>query len=114
MAANTYTETEPLLAPGLAPTETVYHNLQPAALYEIAIRAEEGQVARGGAFCAITTPHTGRSPKDKFIVRDAGSADDIWWGKVNQPISPGRPTTFGGAKSTNPSHRITGMCCGPT
>ena len=90
MAANTYTETEPQLVPGLAPTEKVYHNLQPAALYEIAIRAEEGQVAYGGAFCTITAPHTGRSPKDKFIVRDAGSADDIWWGKVNQPISPDR------------------------
>ena len=87
MVANTYAQTASQLAPGLAPTEAVYRNLQPAALYEIAIKADEGQVAHGGAFCAITAPHTGRSPKDKFIVQEPTSSDDVWWGKANQPLS---------------------------
>ncbi len=88
MAANTYIQTVSQLALGLEPTETVHRNLQPAALYEIAVRAAEGQVAHGGSFCAVTAPHTGRSPKDKFVVREPSCADDIWWGKVNQPLSP--------------------------
>ena len=88
MVANTYPETEAPLAPGLAPTGAVHRNLQPSALYEHAIKAEEGQVALGGSFCAITAPHTGRSPKDKFVVREPGCADDVWWGNVNRPLSP--------------------------
>ncbi len=40
-----------------------------------------------GPFCAVTAPHTGRSPNDKFLVKDAGSADDVDWGKVNQPYT---------------------------
>jgi phosphoenolpyruvate carboxykinase (ATP) len=45
-------------------------------------------LSQGGPFCAITTPHTGRSPNDKFVVREPSTESDIWWGKVNQPISP--------------------------
>jgi phosphoenolpyruvate carboxykinase (ATP) len=41
-----------------------------------------------GPFVGITTPHTGRSPKDKFIVKEPGSESDVWWGKVNQPFEP--------------------------
>ena len=37
--------------------------------------------------CA-TVPHTGRSPKDKFVVRDAARAGEIWWGANNQPLEP--------------------------
>ena len=88
MAANTYTETRSDLAPGLEPQATVRRNLPPPALYEAAIRAEEGQMTRGGAFCAITTPHTGRSPKDKFVVREPSVEAEVWWGNVNQPLSP--------------------------
>ncbi len=88
MAANAYAKTRSELAPGLEPLESVHRNLPPPALYEAAIRAEEGQMARGGAFCAITTPHTGRSPKDKFVVREPSVEADVWWGSVNQPLSP--------------------------
>ncbi len=88
MAANTYTETRSELAPGLESPDTACRNLQPAALYEAAIRSGEGQVARGGPFCAVTTPHTGRSPNDKFVVREPSTKADIWWGKVNQPLTP--------------------------
>ena len=76
----------PLGVAGLEPLRDVYWNLTPPALYEHAVRRLEGTIAEGGPFCAITAPHTGRSPLDKFIVRDPGSQDAIWWGKVNQPM----------------------------
>jgi phosphoenolpyruvate carboxykinase (ATP) len=76
------------LAPGLEPSGEVHRNLTPPALYEAALTAREGQIAAGGAFCAITAPHTGRSPNDKFVVRDAASESDIWWSKVNRPVTP--------------------------
>src|SRR5437764_10356339 len=72
---------------GLAPERAVHWNLVPAALYEHAARRGEGVIADGGAFCAVTSPHTGRSPSDKFIVRDSASEGDVWWGRVNQPMS---------------------------
>jgi phosphoenolpyruvate carboxykinase (ATP) len=63
-------------------------NLPPAALYEHALCRGEGVVADGGQLVCFTAPHTGRSPRDKFIVREASSEDDIWWGDVNRPIEP--------------------------
>ncbi|MBM3449586.1 MAG: phosphoenolpyruvate carboxykinase (ATP) [Armatimonadetes bacterium] len=66
----------------------VHWNLPPAALYEHAIRRHEGYLAAGGALIAITSPHTGRSPRDKFIVREPESESKIWWGRVNQPMGP--------------------------
>jgi phosphoenolpyruvate carboxykinase (ATP) len=72
----------------LAPRRAVHQNLTPPELYEHAVRREEGVIAADGPFCAVTTPHTGRSPNDKFIVREPGSSERIWWGKVNQPLAP--------------------------
>ncbi len=77
-----------LTAPALAPRRAVRHNLTPPELYEHAVRREEGVIAADGPFCAVTTPHTGRSPNDKFLVREPGSSERIWWGKVNQPLAP--------------------------
>jgi phosphoenolpyruvate carboxykinase (ATP) len=74
------------VAPGLDASGTVHWNLPPAALYETAVRRSEGHIVSGGSFIAITAPHTGRSPGDKFVVRESGSEADIWWGKVNQPL----------------------------
>jgi phosphoenolpyruvate carboxykinase (ATP) len=62
-------------------------NLSTAALYEAAIRHDEGVIAADGPLVVRTGKHTGRSPKDKFVVREATSEDKIWWGDVNQPIS---------------------------
>ena len=47
-------------------------------------------VTAGGPFAAVTSPHTGRSPNDKFLVQEPESTNRIWWGKVNQPIAPGQ------------------------
>ena len=66
---------------------SVRANLPIAELYEHAIRGGEGQVAAEGPLVVRTGKHTGRSPKDKFIVREPGSETKIWWGPVNQPIS---------------------------
>jgi len=68
--------------------QRVYKNLTPSQLYDHAVRRREGVVTASGPFAAITSPHTGRSPNDKFIVQEPGSSDHIWWGKVNQPIAP--------------------------
>lgn len=73
---------------GLAPTQEVYWNLSAAPLVEEAIRRGEGQLSAAGAFVASTGAHTGRSPKDRFVVREPSSEAEIWWGEVNQPLAP--------------------------
>ena len=73
---------------GLEPGGVVHWNLTPPELYEHAVRRGEGQIIEHGPFCAVTTPHTGRSPGDKFIVKEAESEDHVAWGKVNQPMTP--------------------------
>ena len=67
--------------------EATYPNLSTAELYEHAVRNAEGVISAHGSLVVRTGPHTGRSPKDKFVVREASSADKIWWGEINQPIS---------------------------
>ena len=69
--------------------DTIHRNLTPARLYELAIERREGLIVEDGPFAVTTGQHTGRSPSDKFIVRDPKSDDDIWWGPVNQPMEPG-------------------------
>ncbi len=62
-------------------------NLGPAKLIEYAIRRGEGHLTDRGAFTAVTVPHTGRSPKDKFVVDDSTTAGGVWWDK-NARMSP--------------------------
>lgn len=71
----------------LDPRHPVHWNLSPARLYEEALARGEGEIAHHGAFKAVTAPHTGRSPNDKYTVRDEAAAD-VDWGKVNVPLSP--------------------------
>jgi phosphoenolpyruvate carboxykinase (ATP) len=73
---------------GLLPSGEVHWNLMAPSLIEAAIRRGEGKLADKGPFVADTAPHTGRSPNDKFVVREPGTEGDVDWGKVNQPISP--------------------------
>src|SRR5207237_7313728 len=63
-------------------------NLSPAALYEEAVRRQEGLIAAAGPLSCRTGQHTGRSPNDKFIVREPSSERDVAWGKVNRSIEP--------------------------
>ena len=65
----------------------VSQNASPPFLIEEALRHEEGLLAADGPLVVETGAHTGRSPKDKFIVRDRASEENIWWGPVNQPMS---------------------------
>jgi phosphoenolpyruvate carboxykinase (ATP) len=72
---------------GLKDLTAVHWNLAEPALYEHAIRAGEAQLTFGGALCAETGVHTGRSPKDKFIVSDDLTEKTVWWennGKLTQ------------------------------
>jgi phosphoenolpyruvate carboxykinase (ATP) len=71
---------------GLTRAGRVLWNLSPAGLYEEIVRRGEAQVADGGAISARTGQHTGRSPADKFVVREPGSDEHIWWGTVNHPL----------------------------
>jgi len=64
---------------GLKNLAAAYWNLRPAELYEEAIRRGEGSVAANGPFVVKTGVHTGRSAKDKFIVRDATTENNVWW-----------------------------------
>ena len=73
-------------AHGIETSGAVWWNLPLAALYEHALAAGDGALAEGGALVVSTGAHTGRSPKDKFVVREPGSEDRVWWGAVNQPI----------------------------
>jgi len=66
----------------------VHHQLSVAALIEHALRNSEGLLAANGAFVSRTGPHTGRSPKDKYVVDTPEVHDQIDWGPVNQPMPP--------------------------
>src|SRR5256714_12412333 len=72
---------------GLAPRGEVQWNLIAAELFKGAARRDEGGFAGMGPFVAITSAHTGRSPDDKFVVKESSSDKDVDWGKVNQPMS---------------------------
>ncbi len=73
---------------GVLHRENVFRNLSSGQLAEQAIRRGEAEFASNGALAATTGKRTGRSPKDKFIVKDAATADKVAWGTVNQPFSP--------------------------
>ncbi|MFL6035497.1 MAG: phosphoenolpyruvate carboxykinase (ATP), partial [Gaiellaceae bacterium] len=71
---------------GLEPKGRIHRNPTTAMLYTHALANKEGVLAEGGPLVVDTGVHTGRSPKDKFIVRERGSEDRIWWGDVNRPL----------------------------
>jgi len=77
-----------LSARGISNTGNVHWNLPVEALYEAALRRGEAELATGGALLATTGEHTGRSPRDKFIVRDELTESTVDWGPVNQAMAP--------------------------
>ena len=99
----------------VATPESIFYNYSPALLYEHAMRYEPGShIVSSGALAVSSGKKTGRSPKDKRIVDEAMSRDDIWWGKVNMKLDikspanssrdvPGLPRSFH-AKHARPSH----------
>ena len=73
---------------GIATNAAIKANLGTAALVEEAIRNGEGRLTKDGALLVDTGKFTGRSVKDKFVVRDAVTEDTINWGTINQPMTP--------------------------
>lgn len=76
-----------LEALGLSNLNQVYWQLHTPQLYEQAVRRQEGFIAHLGPLVVRTGDHTGRSPKDRFIVYEPTTRDRIWWGEINRPFS---------------------------
>ncbi|MEM6552126.1 MAG: phosphoenolpyruvate carboxykinase (ATP) [Planctomycetota bacterium] len=78
---------QPDLTPYGITVEDIRHNLGPARFYEDALRFEPlSSLSDSGALIAYSGEKTGRSPKDKRVVQQPDSQDDVWWGTVNMPI----------------------------
>jgi phosphoenolpyruvate carboxykinase (ATP) len=85
-------------APGLVregiQTDRVRWNLTTASLYEEAVRRQEGLITAEGPLACRTGQHTGRSPNDKFVVREPSSEAEVAWGKVNRPMDTAQFNTL--------------------
>lgn len=68
-------------------TKEIHYQRDVALLVEAAVRRGEGTLTASGALATDTGKFTGRSPRDRFIVHDAVTAQRVHWGEVNQPIS---------------------------
>ena len=66
----------------------INYQLSPDELHEITIRKKQGKEASSGALAVSTGEFTGRSPLDRFIVKDEVTEDEIWWGDINIPFDP--------------------------
>ena len=75
---------------GLSPTGDVLRNPTTSQLYTDALKRGDGRLAEGGPLVVDTGRFTGRSPEDKFVVREPGSEERIWWGEINRPIEEQR------------------------
>ena len=79
-----------LEAHGIRSIANVWWNLRTPELYEHAVQRHEGLVAHLGPLVVRTGQYTGRSPKDRYVVREPSSEQDVWWGEMNQPFEPER------------------------
>ncbi len=75
---------------GIEAGGAIHWNPTTSLLYTHALTRGDGRLAEGGPLAVDTGVHTGRSPKDKFVVQEPGSEDRIWWGDVNQPFAEDR------------------------
>ncbi|MEL6480831.1 MAG: phosphoenolpyruvate carboxykinase [Pseudomonadota bacterium] len=87
MQTGTVNPTARLEDMGLEGLGHVYYNLTDAGLMEAAVARGEGKIGQGGTFLVETGKHTGRSPKDKFVVREPSVEADVWW-ENNKPMAP--------------------------
>ena len=76
-----------LEAHGVTPSGDVHWNLETPELIDMAAAAGEGVLSAHGVLVTRTGSRTGRSPKDRFIVREPATEDDVWWGEVNVPTT---------------------------
>lgn len=113
---------ESLAAAGYVNLGEIYENLPPVKLVEEALKRGEGCLSSTGALAVETGKYTGRSPEDRFIVKDEKTADTVDWGKINRPFDPhafealrarqkayleGRDVfVFEGYVGADPKHRI--------
>ncbi len=74
---------------GITGLGNVYYNLMEPALVEAALGRGEGKLGQGGTFLVETGKHTGRSPKDKFVVKTPSVEPHIWW-ENNPPMDPAK------------------------
>ena len=72
-------------AHGITNLRAVYWNLSTPELYEEAVKRREGIIAHLGPLVVRTGEFTGRSPNDKFVVKEPSTEDNIWWGSVYVP-----------------------------
>ncbi len=67
---------------------TIHYQLSPNELHQITIEKGQGIETSTGALAINTGEFTGRSPQDRFIVKDAITENEIWWGNINIPFAP--------------------------
>ncbi|MFM2100319.1 MAG: hypothetical protein RLZZ366_1858, partial [Pseudomonadota bacterium] len=77
-----------LATQGIETRAVVHWNLLTAPLIEESLKRGEGILAVDGPLVVETGKHTGRSAKDKFIVRDAETENTVWWGATNKGMTP--------------------------
>ncbi|MEO0679759.1 MAG: phosphoenolpyruvate carboxykinase [Pseudomonadota bacterium] len=87
MDRGVYNQDRTLETQGVSGLADVHYNLQEAALMQAAVTRGEGEIGAGGALLTSTGKHTGRSPQDKFVVREPGVESHIWWDN-NKPMEP--------------------------
>ena len=73
---------------GLEPSGNVHWNMDPEELHQMAVDLNEAKLTSDSVLLAVTGERTGRSPNDRFIVDEAGMAEEVWWGEVNRPTAP--------------------------
>ena len=71
---------------GIKNINNVFYNRTTPSLYEQAARRREAMIAHMGPLIVRTGQHTGRSPNDKFVVKEPSSEKNIWWGKINKSL----------------------------
>ncbi|MBI4185113.1 MAG: phosphoenolpyruvate carboxykinase [Proteobacteria bacterium] len=72
---------------GLHNCGVAHWNFHPAGLYEESVRRRECVLSREGVLVAHTGVHTGRSPRDKYIVEEPKTRAQVWWSNVNRPLA---------------------------
>ncbi|MDX1601815.1 MAG: phosphoenolpyruvate carboxykinase (ATP) [Salinimicrobium sediminis] len=87
LAKKQFTKTIALEQYGIKNAE-IHYQLSPEELHEITIEKGQGVEASSGALAVNTGEFTGRSPKDRFIVKDEITKDKVWWGDINLPFDP--------------------------